>query len=164
MTFNSSVNEIHGFVPLTVVDETKYPMPSPYGQTALFDATRNCVAATINYSDNLVRKDFITNSCIYIITDGQDNASSQGAGSIKKLIEEAKIKEKLIGKMYTVLIGLTSDTGLSSYLSDFKDEAGIDEYVTMGEANAKNLAKLAQLISKSISSHSQKVDSSILNF
>jgi hypothetical protein len=46
-------------------------------------------------------------------------------------------------------------TALANYASD----AGFSQYVDAGKADAKNLAKLAQFISKSISSQSQSLGS-----
>jgi hypothetical protein len=44
-------------------------------------------------------------------------------------------------------------------LENFKNEAGIDQYINIGKADANTLAKLADFISKSISSQSQSLNS-----
>lgn len=55
----------------------------------------------------------------------------------------------------TVLVGVGNDPAIQSLLKQFKDEAGLDQYVNMGDATPNNLAKLAAFVSKSISSTSQ---------
>jgi hypothetical protein len=46
---------------------------------------------------------------------------------------------------------------LSTYLQSFVNDAKIDNYITIGDANANSLAKLARFISQSVSSQSQSV-------
>ncbi|UCE66565.1 MAG: hypothetical protein JSU85_00700, partial [Candidatus Zixiibacteriota bacterium] len=44
-----------------------------------------------------------------------------------------------------------------AYLDDFKDKANLQQFVNAGNATPKTLAKLANFISKSISSQSQSL-------
>ena len=57
----------------------------------------------------------------------------------------------------TILVGV----GVGSYsevqkaLDEFKNEAGITQYVEIADANSSTLAKLAKFVSQSISAQSQ---------
>jgi len=63
-----------------------------------------------------------------------------------------------IESLLTILIGV-NDNSYKSYLETFKDEANLSQYVSVGDATAQKLAKLAAFVSKSISSQSQSLGS-----
>ena len=52
---------------------------------------------------------------------------------------------------------LLVDQTLSRILTDFSKTAGFTQYVELGNANAATLAKLADFVSRSISSQSQSL-------
>ena len=59
-----------------------------------------------------------------------------------------------------VLIGVNTDTGgLNQWLETFKNDAGFQQYVAIGDATEGALAKLGGFISQSISSQSQALNS-----
>lgn len=155
-TFNSSVGvaELHGFKPLNDIDpDNDYPQFRPYGSTPLFDATFSAVASTAEYGKQLADNDFLCNGIVFIITDGDDNASAETPGSIKKQLGALKKAEKL-ESLHTVLIGINADQCTHS-LEKFKNEAGLDQYINAGDATPGKLAKLAAFVSQSVSSQSQ---------
>ncbi len=49
----------------------------------------------------------------------------------------------------------TSNGSIKQYLDDFRTEAEFTQYVPINEADQSSLAKLAEFVSKSISSQSQ---------
>jgi uncharacterized protein YegL len=158
ITFNRSVQEVHGFKPLPTCNENDYVGAlKPYGTTALFDATYSMAKALAQYGEDLQKQDFSVNAAMFVLTDGQDNDSTVTAGMVKQALDEARSQERLESIM-PVLIGVgagsDADAGLDQYLQAFKDEAGFQQYVALDKADEKNLAKLAQFISKSISSQS----------
>ena len=51
--FNSQIIEIHGFVPISNINEGDYKILSPQGTTALFDATYSGVGATLKMAETL---------------------------------------------------------------------------------------------------------------
>jgi uncharacterized protein YegL len=161
ITFNSNLEEIHGFKELMDIDENIYQF-EPHGMTALYDAVYSSVGATIAYGESLISQNFDANADVYIITDGLDNSSTMTPTEIKKLIDSSIQKEQ-IESIRTFLIGLDNS---GEYFGDvevelkrFKNEANITEFIPVGEANSKNLAKLANYISQSISSQSQSLGS-----
>lgn len=156
VTFNTRIIEIHGFVPVSSINEDDYEELDCSGLTALYDATYECIGATLVYAKTLIKKEFDVNGITFIVTDGYDNASRQSnPGSIKKLIEYAKSNEE-IESLLTVLIGINS--GEASYFEQlqlFKDEANLNQFVDAGKATPQKLAKLVQFMSQSISSQSK---------
>ena len=156
-TFNDAPPaEIHGFVPFEDVKTNDYGQYiKPMGGTALYDATMDALEATKKYGESLVDMDYNCNGIVFIITDGEENSSVVGTPKkIKDLIEKVGKEEKL-ESLKTVLIGVGDQQSVQQYLADFQQKAGIDQYVWIGDASPAKLAKLAEFISKSISSTSQ---------
>jgi len=160
--FDHEVIEFHGFKPLPDCNEADYAQVCvPRGATALYDAIYNGVKATIDYGQQLVDNDFAVNAAVFVVTDGQDNRSTATAKMVKDAIAEAKQTEALESIM-PVLIGVgygaTEDASqLDTYLKALTDEAGFQQYIFIGNAEAGKLAKLGGFISQSISSQSQSL-------
>ena len=154
--FGAEIEEIHGFSALDAIDPDKYiGTIKPDGGTPLFQASLEATEALIDFSKKLYLKKFLCNSILFIITDGEDNASNVSPEDIKKAIDLIR-KEKIIESFRTILIGVNDqDTRLKGFLEAFRKRAEIDEYVSIGEATPHKLAKLAQFVSQSISSQSQ---------
>jgi len=162
ITFNSSVDEVHGFKELHQIDINDYPQFGAYGMTALYDAVLNGIGSVIDLAETLIQQDFSVNGAAYIMTDGLDNCSTYNVGMIKELMDEA-VKGEKIESMAPVLIAMKDPnmTGadwadkVSKQLEDFTKEAGIPQFVDIGEITEGKLAKLAEFVSQSISSQSQ---------
>lgn len=154
--FDSSVTEFHGYKPLTECAEDDYTgCVPPGGMTALYDATYNGVQSLIQYGRDLTKQDFDVNGAVFVVTDGMDNTSKMTRAMVKKAFTEA-VTDEAVESMVSVLIGVnTVSDGLGSYLQDYKDEAGFTQYVEIANASEKQLAKLGEFISQSISSQSQ---------
>jgi len=158
--FDTQVQAFHGFKPLAGCNEGDYTgcLP-PGGMTALFDATYNATKAMTQYGADLTKNDFQVNAALFVITDGADNASKVSASMVAQAIQEARTSEALESIM-PVLIGVNTDAGgLNQWLDVFKQGAGFQQYVAIGQADEKTLAKLGGFISKSISSQSQSLGS-----
>ncbi len=157
VNFNTGITEEHGFKALIDCDPASYPVPTCGGMTALFDAAFESVGATVAYAQTLTSKDFTVNGAVYIITDGEDNASRFSPKMIKAAIEKSKSSE-VIESLITVLIGInTQDCGPA--LTAFKSDANLTQYIDMGDVTPGKLAKLAGFISKSVSRQSQALGS-----
>jgi uncharacterized protein YegL len=165
--FNDVLNEIHGFKLLNTITTQDYQnILQPDGGTALFDAVQSAVDATKDYGEILHDQDFGVNAIVFIVTDGDDNASRATANSVKKAVNDA-IKSEKLESITVVLVGVGQ---AAHYLDDFQQGANITQFVEMGNATPSNLAKLANFVSKSISSTSQALadgvdaSSSLLTF
>jgi Mg-chelatase subunit ChlD len=121
----------------------------------LFDATDEAIQATTTYGKQLTTQNFLVNAIVVVVTDGQNNTGNiLDAAQIKKSIEEARKSENL-ESITLILVGVTNDDiNLDVYLQDFKDKAGITQYVSIGKATPGKIAKLAAFVSQSISSTS----------
>ncbi len=161
ITFNENVEEIHGFKPLIDIKPNDYNPLNPFGMTALYDASFSGITATLMYAKNLIDQDFDVNGCVYIITDGIDNKSKITPKHILEKINDAERNEE-IESLTTILIGLNDPNSrwsgvVTSSLEYFKNEAGLSQFVDIGDATSEKLAKLANFVSQSISSQSQSL-------
>ena len=159
--FNDQVKEIHGFKLLGTIKEDDYTNALDIGgMTALFDAVDEAVSATSTYGRQLTTQDFLCNAIIVVVTDGQNNRGNiYDPVTIKKTMDSARKAENL-ESITLILVGVTNnDATLDVYLQDFKDKAGITQYVSIGTATPGRLAKLAQFVSQSISSTSAALGS-----
>ena len=159
ITFNNSVFENHGYKLLQNCNPDDYNgVLRCGGQTALFDATFDAVTAIKSYGKTLYDQDFTVNGVIYILTDGEDNSSSASPVAVRNVIEDIQ-KEECLDSFTSVLIGVEVTNNISSCLDRFKLEAGLTEYIKMDDATKGSLAKLANFVSKSISSVSSSIGS-----
>jgi len=155
--FNDTLNETHGFKLLNAIDENDYQEPNTVGMTSLFDATYSAVGATLTFAQKLLEQNYNANGICFVITDGMDNRSTTTPSMIAQIVNKAKLGEE-IESLVTVLIGINTKEGdVSDALSRFASEAGLTQYIDAGDATAGKLAKLAEFVSKSISSQSQSL-------
>lgn len=159
LAFNTDLYEIHGFKPLSTINPDTYKPFHPKGMTALCDAAYSGISATLEYARRLIRQDFDVNGCVYIITDGMDNASTMTPKTIADKLSAA-LKAEEIESLTTVLVGLIDPDepyakDVRHSLTDFQVNADIGQFVDVGDATPQRLAKLARFVSQSISSQSQ---------
>lgn len=157
--FSSVFNEVHGFKKLSTIQVGDYNNEfKGGGMTALNDATENAISATETYGKNLTDNDYQVNAIVFILTDGVENASKATVNSVNEAFKSA-IRSEALESLISILIGVQINSQTDQYLKDFKDGAGITQYVNMGDATPGNLAKFAEFVSKSISSQSQSLGS-----
>jgi len=154
--FNNGFEEIHGFKLLEKINLDDYNNCLKCGGgTLLYDSVINAMDATTKYAQGLFSSDFKCNAITVILTDGDDNMSKFGQDSVKESLTKAVASEALESLM-SILVGVNvQNFSISSYLKTFKDTAGFTQYVELNNADAKTLAKLADFVSKSVSSQSQ---------
>lgn len=155
-TFNSTgLKELHGFKQLSDIDTTQYKPFNPQGGTPLFDAMYADVSAMVDYGSYLMTNDFLNNGILFVITDGEDNGSTYGPATIKKLIMDARQQEKM-ESLITILIGINAGN-CAPALARCSTEAGFDHFREAKDATPGTLAKLAAFVSQSVSSQSQNL-------
>jgi len=153
-SFPNGVEELHGFQLFKDIDPDKdYPALHCGGMTPLCDACFSSFGAMNDYGKKLVDSDYLVNAIMFVITDGEENASS---ASMKMVQDEAKkgVSGEILESTTSVLVGINA-TKSSGSLNAFKDAAGITQYVDAGDVTEGRLAKLAGYISQSVSSTSQ---------
>ena len=157
--FDHRQSELHGFKQLmdcNVGDYVQSNMANLGGSTALFDTTLNAIESAVKYGKQLVSQDYAANAIVVIVTDGDDNASKVSPKFIKDELANAK-KSESVESVLAILVGVNSTNTLDAYLDSFKTSAGFDQYVGIPDASPNKLARLAQFISKSVSSQSQSL-------
>lgn len=154
--FNHAVQEVHGFKELRQIDyQNEYDM-HPGGGTALFDAVIDSVRATKAYSSTLHDNDFDVNGIIFVITDGEElDSKIKNIDAVKQEIDDLMQSEK-IESCLVLLIGVNAGR-CSRYLKNFQQKVGIHDYKDISDFDYKVGAKMAQFVSKSISSQSQSL-------
>ncbi len=157
--FNHTIKEIHGFKTLNNINENDYNgSVACGGDTALCDAVDEMVQALTAYGATLTKQDFTVNGMICVVTDGRDNASNTPMGNVAKSVKKIRLSEAMTSCV-TILVGVTNDdNNLDHYLQTFKDDAGMDQYVSIGKATPGKVAKLAGFISQSVSSTSSALN------
>jgi uncharacterized protein YegL len=160
--FNPSVNEVHGYKLLTNCNVADYQgIFNPSGGTALFDATYKAIEACVTYGKSLVDNSYTVNGIVFVITDGDDNSSTRSSNMVKDIIAKSRQSESL-ESIVTVLVGInTSDSSIAQYLSDFNKDSDFSAYVEVQNATANKLAKLADFVSRSISSSSASLGTGV---
>lgn len=158
--FDDTVTEVHGYKPLTECNEDDYTNVIQIGgMTALYDATYNGILSATQYGLALTKQDFDVNAAVFVVTDGMDNRSKMGRTMVADAFKQGVTSESL-ESIVSVLIGVNTQAGgLNDYLQELKAEAGFTQYVSIGKATSKELAKLGGFVSKSISSQSQALGS-----
>ena len=151
--FNSSIEEVHGFTELSTIDSSQYQAPYCHGTTALYDATFAAVAATNEYAKTLSDAEFSVNGIVFVVTDGDDNESVQTPAAISAEMKRG-VQNEWLESLNVVLIGVNA-TQYERSLKNFTSQAGLTQYVDVGDATPQRLAKLADFVSRSISSQSQ---------
>jgi len=158
--FGSSIEEDHGFKPVSEIDENDYqPSMTIGGSTCLYDATYNSLAALQRYAEILDKSDIGCNGIAFVYTDGMDNASTLGPQSIVDKLEEIKMKE-IMESVKIIVIGFYDSNAsyaaeIKQYLEDFVHDIGLDQFVDIGSLTPAQAAKTFGFVSQSISSQSQ---------
>lgn len=156
--FNHQLTELHGFKPLTECNVDDYTgVIQTGGGTALYDASHNAVEAASRYGRDLVNQKYDANAIVFVVTDGKENGNSTLTVRQVKTAFDGAVTDETLESMRAVLLGVNVDpnSGTSRWLDEFRTDAGFDQYVAIGDATESKLAKLADFVSKSISSQSQ---------
>ena len=157
ITFNGSVYEEHGYLPLISVDTDGYDSLShPVGLTALYDACLNAQEATEKYGMMLTQQDYTVNAIIIIVTDGGDNDSKRASlNDIKSFSDQLRTSES-VESCRTILVACnTHIPNAKRDLSNFNTVVGFDQYIEIENATPSSMAKLAGFVSQSVSMQAQ---------
>lgn len=157
-SFNNSLEEINGFKLLNNINPDDYNGTiHPGGMTALNDATLEAISTMMTYSEAMVKQDYDVNGIIIVVTDGEDNVSISPVSAIRQAFEAA-VKDEKLESLVSILVGVNiTNPDTKAKLDAFHKEAGFTQFISLGDADEKTLARLAQFISKSISAQSQSL-------
>lgn len=154
--FNDDINvkEIHGFLPVSTIDPATYDsFPLPASCTPLMDAHLEACESLLQFGNDLASNQFTANAVLFIVTDGGENSSrNRDMGKIKKIMASLRNGDPL--ESFTAILIGVDDSSSKVVLKQYQMDSTIDEYKSIGDATPGNLAKVAQFISKSISTAS----------
>lgn len=156
--FNSvdGVKEHHGFkLVRDIQEDSEYSSFHPRGNTNLYDTVHSSIQATLQYAKMLTDQDMIVNAATYFITDGEDNASSVGPQTVAQTLQQVQRDENLESLM-SIVIGINAAQCHMS-LDAFVRDTGMNQFIDAKDATPQNCAKVANFVSKSVSSVSQAV-------
>jgi len=161
IAFDSSLEEVHGFKPLSECAPDRYKgCLRAGGTTALYDAAHNGVGAMTTYGRRLTDHDFDVNGILFVITDGADNASKQTVRGVAAALTDA-VSGEHVESMVSILVGVNVQAAnISKYLMDFSAKAGFTQYIELNNADAGILARLADFASRSIAVQSASLGTS----
>lgn len=154
-SLQDGVEELHGFIPVNDIDVNDYETFNPGGMTPLYDAAFSTIGGLCDYAKKLTDDDFLVNGIGFILTDGYDNQSKTTPKMISDLMTKS-VRSEEIESLVTILIGINA-TVYQSELDSFKNDAGITQYIDVGDVTEGKLAKLADFVSQSISSQSNAI-------
>jgi hypothetical protein len=153
--FASGLRELHGFKLLKSITDADYKDCLQLGgSTALNHATHEAVEATLSYAKTLADQEFLVNAIVIIVTDGDNNVFDVDVAEVAKTIKKGIQAEKVLESLTVVLVGITGDARVVQILDKWQKDAGIAQFVDVGNVTAGKLAKLAAFVSGSISSTS----------
>lgn len=159
VTFNHNVSELHGFKLLGTVNVGDYKGKIwPAGSTHLFDAMASSLEAAERYGEQLLKQAYMSNAVTFVITDGMDSGTGlTGPNEVKALTLRIR-KNELLESSMTILLGLTDDPKLTTYLAEAEKNCGFDKSMVIGtfsvggpSVNKGKLAKLAGFVAHSVS-------------
>ena len=89
VAFGTTMREVHGFKLLEQCDPSNYDnLLQPAGCTALYDSAENGIRSSLTYAEQLSRNAFLTNGIVFVLTDGDDNASLLGMSDVKAALQD----------------------------------------------------------------------------
>jgi len=154
-SFADTLREDVGFKPVLATDpDSMKGLIRDTGCTALYDASLNAVEATTAWAETLCANGLAINAVIFVVTDGQDNASSATATDVAAAVRTA-IATEAVQDITTVLVGVNvADASVGRSLMDFSVKAGFDQYIELAKADRQTLARLARFATRSITASS----------
>jgi len=144
--FNNNVNVKSGFQPIANIPKMDFSK-SIQGSTALYDAVGTSLKSAIDYRDNLENSGVNVKTLLFIITDGDDNASSTSPSKVKDQIKDLLREERNYFSFTSILFGVGDEADFTKA----KDDMGIEHLAKIGNSG-DDIRKMINFISASISS------------
>lgn len=157
--FNSNINVVSGFRPISEMQPTDIT-PRIGGLTALYKACDTGLKNAIDYRKDLENAGVNCKTLLFIITDGEDNASGGvTADHVKLKITDLMKEERNFFSFESILFGVGSDAEFTKA----QTEMGIGHLAKVG-TTADEIRKMIGFISQSITSVSSGQGFSAPNF
>jgi uncharacterized protein YegL len=157
--FNDNVNVISGFRPIADI-QTIDLVPRIGGCTALYKACAVGLKNALDYRKDLENAGVNCKTLLFVITDGEDNASGAvKASDVKAMIDDLLKEERNFFSFESILFGVGNDKSFE----DAQKDMGIKHLAKVG-TTADEIRKMINFISSSITSVSTGQGFSAPNF
>ncbi len=144
--FSEKVTVTSGFRPVTSIPTMDFSKKLG-GWTSLYDASLTGLKNALDYRENLENSGVETKTLLFVITDGEDNASKNPPSKVKAIIEKLKSDEHNAFSFTSVLFGLGNEANFEKA----QKEMGIEHLAKIG-TSGQEIKKMIGFISQSISS------------
>lgn len=149
--FSEKVEHKSGFMPIINLQDDYLTVKPKGSGTALYQAVLEALEHSVKYREDLEAQGIEVRTCIFIITDGEDNSSPIGATKkIKDIVTGLRKNEAWISSFTINMLGV----GRQSSFEHSCVEMGLDPkkmLSTIG-ATAKEIRQQMGVISQSVSS------------
>jgi uncharacterized protein YegL len=152
ITFGSKVEHKSGFHPIVNMKDDYLHIPYTMGSTALYQGVLEAFEHLKQYRDDLEMQGVNVRSNIFIITDGEDNASPHtAAGEIKKHVEQLR-KDEIADTFTITMMGVGDRSSFERSCINM----GLDpsKCLVTASNNAQEMRKIMGVVSQSVSSSS----------
>lgn len=145
--FNSTVNVVSGFRPISEIQPIDL-VPRIGGTTALYKACQIGLKNAIDYRKDLENAGVNCKTLLFVITDGEDNASyTVTASDVKAMIDDLLKEERNFFSFESILFGV----GTAANFENAQKGMGIKHLAKVG-TTADEIRKMINFISSSITS------------
>ena len=144
--FNYEPEVVSGFQPITAIPQMDFSKKIG-GATSLYDAVQTGLQNAIDYRENLENSGVECKTLVFVITDGEDNNSSNPPRIVKKMIEKLKSDERSAFSFTSILFGV----GNQANFKKAQKAMGIEHLAKVGTSGT-DMKKMIGFISQSISS------------
>lgn len=144
--FDKKVRVSSGFRPVGAIPVMDFSK-NLGGWTSLYDATYTGLKNALDYRENLENSGVETKTLLFVITDGEDNSSSNPPSKVKRIIEDLKKKEQTAFSFTSILFGVGEQANFEKAQKDM----GIEHLAQIG-TSGDEIKRMIGFISQSISS------------
>lgn len=153
ITFCERVEHKSGFMPIVNLNNDYLTIKNQGRGTALYQAVYEALIVAIKYRKDLEDQGIDVRTNICIITDGEDNSSSQQViDEINRMVNDLRTNEAWANSFTIVMIGV----GKAANFTDACVTMGLDPNKCLSQitASAKDIRAMMGVVSQSVSSSS----------
>lgn len=145
--FNDVVTEKTGYIPITQIDPKTYTFKASGGGTALFDAAKKAIEATVDYRTHLEATGINVKTLVFVITDGMDVSSHIQPKVVADMLDAISKEERNAFSFETILLGI----GTNSTEFEKSQKTMHFKHLAIVGQSAKEIRKMIGFISASVS-------------
>lgn len=143
---NGNIQVLNGFQPISSVPPQDFGK-SLGGMTALYDAVDTGLTNLLDYKNQLEQTGVVTKNLLFVITDGDDNDSTNSPHIVKNKIDKLMQSEEDAFTFESILFGV----GDEGNFSQAQEDMGIRQLAKVG-TTGDEMRKMINIISASVSS------------